>query len=204
MGIGLRERNKRDKRDRIVKAAAELFASEGFEAATGREISRRAGIGTGTLFTYVRDKRELLFLVFEADAVRLLAEAEEASARKKGVIAGLMAVFQPFLRFYATRPELSRLFVRELFFRHADETRGMTALSQRLGDAVARVLERGRKRGVLRSDVSLAAATAAVMAQYTFWIQRWLGTGAVEADAVERALRQGLRLAVEGLGAEEE
>jgi AcrR family transcriptional regulator len=199
MADGLRERNKQAKRDRIIAAAAELFASVGFERATGREISRRAGIGTGTLFTYVRDKRELLFLVFQADAVRLLDEAEAASARRSGAVPALLALFRPFLEFYATRPELSGLFVRELFFRHQDETRGMAALNQRLGGAVSGVLERARERGELRGDWPLGTATAAVMAQYAFWVQRWLGTGAIEYEAVEPALRAGLRLLMRGL-----
>jgi AcrR family transcriptional regulator len=199
VAVGLRERNKQDKRERIVAAAAELFATEGFDATPAREISRRAGIGTGTLFTYVRDKRELLFLVFRADAERLLDEAEAAAAREVGVVAGLLAIFRPFLRFYATRPELSRLFLRELFFRRSDETRGMAELDRRLGRAVGGVLERGRASGTLRGDVPLPTALAAVMAQYGFWIQRWLGSGAVEDDAVEPALRAGLELLLDGL-----
>jgi AcrR family transcriptional regulator len=199
VAVGLRERKKQDKLARIVAAAAELFALRGFEGATGREISERAGIGTGTLFTYVRDKRELLFLVFRADAVRLLEEAEAASARRRDVVAALLALFRPFIDFYATRPALSRLFVRELFFRRADETRGVPELSERLAAAATAVLARARERGALRGDLPLAAATGAVMAQYAFWIQRWLGVGAVEHEQVEPALRAGLELLLRGM-----
>ena len=52
---GLRERNKREKLVRIRAAARALFAKRGFEATTAREICERAGIGTGTLFLYVKD-----------------------------------------------------------------------------------------------------------------------------------------------------
>jgi AcrR family transcriptional regulator len=201
--MGLRERHKREKRERIVAAAAELFASLGFDGATGREISRRAGVGTGTLFTYVRDKRELLFLVFQADAVRLLEEAEKASARERDVVPALLAAFRPFLRFYATRPALSRLFVRELFFRAPEETRGIAALDERLGGLVAEILRRGRARGAVRRDVDTAAATTAVLAQYGFWVQRWLGTGAIAYEDVEPALCAGLTLLLEGLAGED-
>lgn len=197
--VGLRERHKRDKRARIVAAAGELFAARGFEATTGREISRRAGIGTGTLFTYVGDKRELLFLVFRADAERLLEEAEAGAARRRSVVPALLAIFAPFVRYYGTRPELSRLFVRELFFRPAEETRGMDALDRRLGRAVAGVLERGRERGALRSDLPVATAASAVMAQYGLAIQRWLGAGALREGDVLPTLRAGLELLVDGL-----
>jgi AcrR family transcriptional regulator len=200
---GLRERNKQDKLRRIVAAAAERFAAAGFEATSAREISRRAGIGTGTLFTYVRDKRELLFLVFEADALRLLAEAEAAAARRRGVVGALLALFGPFIDFYATRPELSRLFARELFFRRPEETHGMEALSWRLARAVTDVLARGVERGELRADLPLGVAAGAVLAQYSFWIQRWLGAEAVAHEAVPRGLRAGLELLLDGMRAEE-
>jgi AcrR family transcriptional regulator len=199
---GLRERNKQDKLRRIVAVAAERFAAAGFEATTAREISRRAGIGTGTLFSYVRDKRELLFLVFEADALRLLALAEAAAARRRGVVEALLALFGPFIDFYATRPELSRLFARELFFRRPEETRGMEALSWRLAGAVAQVLARGVERGELRAELPRGRAAAAVLAQYSFWIQRWLGADAVSHEAVSRELRAGLELLLDGMSGE--
>jgi len=200
---GLRARNKQDKLRRIVAAAAERFSTAGFEATTAREISRRAGIGTGTLFTYVRDKRELLFLVFEADALRLLDEAEAAAARRGRVVEALLALFGPFIDFYATRPELSRLFARELFFRRPEETHGMEALSWRLAGAVAQVLARGVEQGELRADLPRGTAAAAVLAQYSFWIQRWLGAEAVAHEAVPRGLRAGLELLLDGMRKEE-
>lgn len=45
-----RDRNMRDKRDRIFRAAAELFAERGFAAVTTQEVSDRADVAAGTLF----------------------------------------------------------------------------------------------------------------------------------------------------------
>lgn len=64
MKMGLREANKQDKRDRLGRAARELFSEQGFESTTMRQIAERAGIGVGTIFLYARDKQGLLFLLF--------------------------------------------------------------------------------------------------------------------------------------------
>ena len=72
---GLRERNKRDKWTRIQRAARAIFSRDGFDAATLRAIAARAGVATGTLFLYARDKRALLFLVFQDESRRIFAEA---------------------------------------------------------------------------------------------------------------------------------
>lgn len=196
---GLRERNKRAKRERIVAAAAELFEKQGFEATTAREISRLADIGTGTLFNYVGDKRELLFLVFESGAARLLDSIEASVARKQDVVEGLMAIFGPFIGFYAERPDLSRHFARELFFRRVEEMHGMAALNARLFDLVEGVLQRGVESGRLRTDLPMRDALSLVMAQYGFWIQSWLGMEMSSRAEVEPGLRRALRLGVEGM-----
>src|SRR5690348_2549407 len=61
--LGPRARGKLDKRERIRQAATELFLERGYDAATTKEIAERAGIATGTLFLYARDKADLLCLV---------------------------------------------------------------------------------------------------------------------------------------------
>jgi AcrR family transcriptional regulator len=47
-------------RARILAAAQELFASQGFEASTTRDIAREAKIATGTLFNYFPSKEAIV------------------------------------------------------------------------------------------------------------------------------------------------
>src|SRR5262245_40747134 len=46
-------------RERILKAARELFTSQGVEPTTTRHIARAAGIASGTLFNYFQTKEEI-------------------------------------------------------------------------------------------------------------------------------------------------
>ncbi|MEU6371530.1 TetR/AcrR family transcriptional regulator [Streptomyces sp. NPDC046909] len=61
---GRRERNKQEKLARIKAAAATLLDTKGYEQMTTREVAEAADVGTGTLFLYVKDKSELLMLVY--------------------------------------------------------------------------------------------------------------------------------------------
>src|SRR5690606_20380192 len=69
--LGLRERNKLEKAQRIKAAAKELFTELGYDSATMRDIAHRAHVGLGTLFNYVDDKRDLVFLVYIDDLNRV-------------------------------------------------------------------------------------------------------------------------------------
>lgn len=56
-------------RKRILEAAQQLFAAEGFEAATTRDIASAAKIATGTLFNYFPTKESIaLSLISDAHA----------------------------------------------------------------------------------------------------------------------------------------
>ncbi|WP_328320473.1 TetR/AcrR family transcriptional regulator [Kribbella sp. NBC_00382] len=50
-----------DARERLERAALDLFAQQGFAATTVPEITARAGLTTRTFFRHFADKREVLF-----------------------------------------------------------------------------------------------------------------------------------------------
>src|SRR5690349_7299429 len=47
-------------KERILEAAQRLFAGQGYDATTTRDIARAAGIATGTLFNYFAAKEEIV------------------------------------------------------------------------------------------------------------------------------------------------
>jgi AcrR family transcriptional regulator len=197
---GLRERNKREKLLRIRRAARELFARQGFEATTAREIAARARVATGTLFLYARDKRELLFLVFAEEARRLFAEADAAFAARAdaGLVDSLMDLFERFLDFYAGNPELSAAIVAELFSRPYEPER-LGSLTREYAERVVARVERARARGEVRADVPAAVVAGALFAHYAYWAQAWLLSRLVSHAQARAGLREALRLALEGL-----
>ncbi len=53
-----------DKRDKIIQAAIQLFVEKGFQATSTTSITNLAGVGTGTLFVYFKNKNELINAVY--------------------------------------------------------------------------------------------------------------------------------------------
>ena len=74
---GLRERGKSERQRRIKEAAKAVFSDVGYDAATTREIARRAHVSIGTIFVYAKDKRDLLFLMLN-DELDPVADARVA------------------------------------------------------------------------------------------------------------------------------
>ena len=53
-------------RDRLIEAAAAVFAEKGYDGAGVQEIARRAGFTTGAIYGRFRGKAELLLAAMEA------------------------------------------------------------------------------------------------------------------------------------------
>lgn len=73
-GLPLRERKKRETRQRISDIATGLFADRGFDAVTVAEVARAAGVSAMTVFNYF-PRKEDLFLDRIPQAAELLAGA---------------------------------------------------------------------------------------------------------------------------------
>jgi AcrR family transcriptional regulator len=59
--VSLIERKQRQARQRIVAAANELFAAQGFDAVSVNQIAERAEVGRTTFFRHFGDKQEVVF-----------------------------------------------------------------------------------------------------------------------------------------------
>ena len=108
-----RERNKKDKLQRIKKAAFELFQERGYERATTQEIADRADVSSGTLFFYAKTKEDLLGLVMVADLLETLDRARATLPMDKPFPEKMAHLYSRLLRHHARHKELSRYFLQE-------------------------------------------------------------------------------------------
>jgi AcrR family transcriptional regulator len=84
-----------DARERLERAAFELFVEQSFAATTVPQIAARAGLSTRTFFRHFADKRDALFAdehAVPAQAARIIAEAPASLSPLQIVTGGFDAV----------------------------------------------------------------------------------------------------------------
>ena len=54
-----------EKKERIIRAAYELFSEKGYHSTVTSDIAKRAGVSTGIVYGYFSDKRDILFYVLK-------------------------------------------------------------------------------------------------------------------------------------------
>jgi len=195
--IGRAERNKRDKRERIIAAARELFRTKGFEQTTTAEIAELADVGKGTLFFHAGSKEELLVMMFQQDMGRAIDRAF-ATMPKPPLLNQAMHVFDAMLRQDRRDLELSRIFVKELAFVKGDH-HGIDAVTESFFDRMSVLIERAKQRGEIRSSVAPRLLAYNMFALHFSFIVVWLGSGRRDPDPAKPSMREMLTLQLEGL-----
>jgi AcrR family transcriptional regulator len=133
---------KPDAQGRLVKAAIELFADQGYDATTVAEIAERAGLTKRTFFRYFTDKREVLFFGAE-DLERIWLEALAATPTDAGPLAAVMAAFDPIGEMFAERLPFARLRAGIIIANPELQERELIKLQRLAASITAALIERG-------------------------------------------------------------
>jgi AcrR family transcriptional regulator len=197
-----REAKKEDKRRRIRSAAADLFRARGYEETTTRAIAERAGVASGTLFLYVRDKDEALALVYGDEVDEALAAATKTRPSRLRFVRGVVHRLRGLYELYARHPELALRFVRRIPTLEDAEKSAHDARNARFLAVLRDELTRAVGSGELREDLDGELAARTLFAVVRVLIFGWLGAPKVNVDDGLRDLESTLRLLVKGMGAE--
>jgi AcrR family transcriptional regulator len=109
--LGPRERREREReeiRGRILDAARELFANEGYEAVTMRRIAEKIEYSPTAIYFHFKDKESLLNEICDADFLTLAQQFGE-TARLTDPLEKLKATGLAYVRFGLTHPNHYRL-----------------------------------------------------------------------------------------------
>jgi AcrR family transcriptional regulator len=71
-------------RAKLLSVSARLFASNGFEATSMRDIAKRAGMLAGSMYYHFPSKNDLIAAVYEAGVAEIGAAVDEALEKARG------------------------------------------------------------------------------------------------------------------------
>jgi AcrR family transcriptional regulator len=185
--VGKADENKRDKYERILSAARDLFRTRGYERTTVEAIAARAGVAKGSVFFHARSKSALLNQVFQIDMERWVREAFEQPS-SANLVDDLVAKYASLQIAMCSQPDLSRVYMREVAFAHDDVDRVEGTMSLLLGLTEIRIKD-ARAAEHVSAGIDTSALAFNLFASY-FMVQLiWLGSLEPRTDDPRDVLR---------------
>jgi AcrR family transcriptional regulator len=184
--VGLREKNKTEKLERIRRATLEVLEEKGFDATTIKEICLRAGVGHGTIFSYAPNKVELCLLSITDGLDRTAARTFANLDIDLPLIDQLIAFFRSRYLFWERH--------RELFFAATQALSGdyIGGSPPELGRAkirrahtrgcVLEMLSRSRQKAEIEASIDLDNLSSIILDIYLQELRFWLNDDTVQLD----------------------
>jgi AcrR family transcriptional regulator len=147
---GRRERRRVETRERIFRAALELFAQHGFLETTVEDITEAADVGKGTFFNYFPTKEHVL-ATFGAERVAAVERALERA--KRGPV---LPVLRELLVDFAGQASEKPALFRAIYAAHASCEPVRAELQQRIRAArrlLTQMFSLAQKRSEVRRDI---------------------------------------------------
>ena len=163
-----------DQRDQILAAAAALFATRGYTAASMLEVARACSISKALLYHYVRDKHDLLAQISLTHVARLEQLVAQVKARKLLPEAHLRALIEAFSSAYASAQQQHRVLTEDVKFLDDAQREQVLAAQRRVVAAFAKAII------ALRPDLAqrrLGKPLAMLLFGMINWTFTWLKPG---------------------------
>lgn len=173
--MGLRERKKLIRLQRIVAAARDLFINKGFSNTTIQDIAAEADVGLGTLYLYAKSKEDLLVMVFKDDILRMIETSYASIPADAPLLDQLMVFFDVHIRYHAHDQVLSRTVLKELSFSTTEQRRqDIAQITQSTYSKLMKLIERARRDKRISKEIYTGTMAWSAFALYYHLLQGFL------------------------------
>ena len=159
----LRQRQKTETYQLILKAARYLFETEGYTKTTIRKIATHAGIALGTIYKHFKQKSTVMAAAFCEDIGSVLDDSIQKMPKEAGVREKLLFLADGFISFYAENQKLAGTYLRYAAFVSWEET---MELDERTLNYVVSLVEEAKKRGEIQQDIDSFLLSFSFLSNY--------------------------------------
>lgn len=179
--------------DQIFRAASRVFISRGYHAATVREIAQEAGLSLGGLYSYIRTKEDILYLVFDKLTTTLRENMRRAIEGLDDPVEQIEAALRADLKTTEQFQDEILLMYQETKSLGRDSRHAVLNREAEYVKFFEDILRAGYERGAFRGDPQLGADAIAYLCSILA-LRRWnlrarFSSAEVQEELVQFMLR---------------
>jgi AcrR family transcriptional regulator len=152
--LSRRERQSADRRERLFRAAMDLFSRKGFAETTVEDITNAADLGKGTFFNYFPSKEHILLAFGEMQLGKLQAAFEEMRSNNVPVPVFMRSLGPRMTQEPIRNPAMIRILLQAFLTDDSKVREPMLELQSRVIGIHSEMIRIGQQRGEVRNDLA--------------------------------------------------
>lgn len=153
--------NDQDAKTKLIEAGVKLFAENGFDSTSTRDLTREAGINISLVSYYFGGKEGLYKYIIEDFATNVKLKMDELITRfdqddfsKDSLRQTISAMIDQFLELRVQYPYISRILGREKLNGMPHTKEMHTKIFFEIGDRITGLIKKAQRKGYVRKDLN--------------------------------------------------
>ncbi|MCD4666145.1 MAG: TetR family transcriptional regulator [Bacteroidales bacterium] len=148
-----KNQNNNNKRERILKAATQVFAQNGFYSSKISQIAKIANVADGTIYLYFKNKDDILISLFEDEMNKIIRSMKEEITRETGFENKIRKFIEKHLALIDENRDMAEVMQIELRQSHKFmKAYAGTKFSDYL-NIISSIITQGQKDGEVNQDI---------------------------------------------------
>lgn len=165
-----------DKYHRILEAAIQVFAEQGFFHSTVSQIAKEAGVADGTIYLYFKNKDDILLQFFNYKTKQVFNQFREAVDQADNAKDKLRNLIRCHLKEFQRDRNMAIVFQAEARQgRHIE--RYIKDLTKMYLDLIGEIVEMGQEEGAMRKELYLSLVKRYILGAVDEVINTWVNAG---------------------------
>lgn len=164
-----------NKEEKIFYAALKSFAAYGFHRARVEEIAKSAGVSVGSIYVYYKDKKDILYKIFDKVWTNLYKDLlfiynrEEMKAVEK-----FDAMIDLIFNTFSKSPDLTILIANEQRKLYTDQSGKFTPYYEKFLNLVKKIIQEGIQEGIFYENINWEVMRYFIVGSFRELLSTWI------------------------------
>lgn len=170
----------KERRQRLLECATDLFAEKGYFDTPVREIIIKSGFGTGTFYNYFEDKEDILKALLEEFADEIIFQVNNYYTQETDIYTRFVETKRVMMEVFAQNEKLSEIYSRVAGASERIDL-CLKQFEDKLIDFATRNIEYGIRKGAF-NPVPVPPLAHAILAMEKFMLYKWVVLKAITKE----------------------
>jgi len=166
-----------EKYHRILDAAVNVFADQGFHNSTISQIAREAGVADGTIYLYFKNKQDILSQFFSYKTRLVFTNFKEAVDKEKNAIDKLRCLIRIHFQEFQRDRKMAEVYRMETRQSHPLMESHIKEMTKMYLDLIAAIVEQGQEEATMRQDLFMVLVKRFILGAVEEVINVWVISG---------------------------